>query len=266
MPADTQEFIAFTKGVLIPRAGDILREKYAAHCAGKDIGMESKSDNSPATQADRETETALRDLITQKYPGHGIWGEEFGAYHTDRDFVWVLDPLDGTKDFIAKNTGAFGTLIGLLHKGVAMIGAVGEPVNNKVWISGEIKSVQKEAKLEDSTVCHAGLKTTMTAAEAETWLQSLQTKARTLKHRGACINFVNILDGTAQGTIEGHACLHDIAPLVPLLREAGATVIDFEGRDYTSTPFDLNKTEDYQSISAVNASLAREILSSYRKK
>ena len=80
----------------------------------KNITIDIKKDHSPVTQADREIEQKLRDMITKAYTGHGIIGEEFGAENPKAEFVWTIDPIDGTKAFITGKP-LFGTILGLIH-------------------------------------------------------------------------------------------------------------------------------------------------------
>ncbi|MGA7428790.1 MAG: inositol monophosphatase family protein, partial [Rhodoplanes sp.] len=77
----------------------------------------------PVTAADRAAELAMRALIRSNFPEHGIVGEEFGAEQADAEFVWVLDPIDGTKAFIT-GLPIFGTLIALLHHGKPVLGVI----------------------------------------------------------------------------------------------------------------------------------------------
>jgi fructose-1,6-bisphosphatase/inositol monophosphatase family enzyme len=91
------------------------------------VQVERKGDESPVTIADRKAEETLRALINKEFPSHGIVGEEFGNENEDAEYVWVLDPIDGTISF---TTGCplFGTLIGLLHKGEPILGAIHQPI------------------------------------------------------------------------------------------------------------------------------------------
>ena len=90
------------------------------------IAFEAKADASPVTAADRECEAAIRRLIEARFPDHGIYGEEYGAKNTGADFVWVLDPIDGTNAFITGKP-LFGTLIGLLKNGAPHLGVMDNP-------------------------------------------------------------------------------------------------------------------------------------------
>ena len=88
------------------------------------VTVDDKSDQSPVTIADREAETAMRELLARHVPEHGVFGEEHGAVRTDAEYVWVLDPIDGTKAFIT-GLPIFGTLIALFHRGRPVLGPVG---------------------------------------------------------------------------------------------------------------------------------------------
>lgn len=89
----------------------------------------------PVTEADRAAEAAIRRLIAARYPDHGVIGEEYGEDRPDADRVWVLDPIDGTRAFIA-GLPLWTTLIALRHEGAPVIGAVGQPYLGEVFLGG----------------------------------------------------------------------------------------------------------------------------------
>ena len=99
----------------------------------KVIPVDDKQDKSPVTQADREIEQVLRALIKKKFPAHGIFGEEFGNENIDAEFVWCLDPIDGTKSFITGRP-MFGTIIGLLHEGKPVVGVVDQAYTRETLV------------------------------------------------------------------------------------------------------------------------------------
>ena len=93
------------------------------------IGAEDKSNGGafdPVTEADRGAEAAMRRLIGQTFPAHGVIGEEYGADRPEAEYVWVLDPIDGTKSFIS-GMPTWGTLIGLMHRGRPVYGMMAQP-------------------------------------------------------------------------------------------------------------------------------------------
>ncbi len=91
-----------------------------------DVAVEDKPDESPVTIADRETERAIRAAIEARYPGHGIFGEEFGRRDTEAEYVWIIDPIDGTRSFIC-GVPLFGMLLGVLHQGAPVAGVIRMP-------------------------------------------------------------------------------------------------------------------------------------------
>jgi histidinol phosphatase-like enzyme (inositol monophosphatase family) len=103
-----------------------------------DHGLENKLAGTgfdPVTEADKGAERAIRKLINERYPTHGIIGEEYGAENEDAEFVWILDPVDGTRAFIA-GIPLWTTLIGLWHEGEPVLGSIGQPYLEEVFIGG----------------------------------------------------------------------------------------------------------------------------------
>ena len=103
------------------------------------IAVERKDDASPVTVADRAAEAAMREVLARETPDCGILGEEHGSEGADRDYVWVIDPIDGTRAFI-NGIPLFGTLIALTHKGVPVLGLVDFPALDEYWlgVTGEV--------------------------------------------------------------------------------------------------------------------------------
>ena len=116
-----KEFKVFIDLLCEEAAKEILRHY------GPDVKVEHKSDATPVTIADRNAEKHIRQIINKRYPDHGIIGEEHGTEKVDAAFVWVLDPVDGTKSFIS-GVPLFATLVALLHNGRPIIGAINQPV------------------------------------------------------------------------------------------------------------------------------------------
>src|SRR6201995_5605245 len=116
---------------LAHRLADAARPIVSKHFRTQ-VVIDDKNDASPVTVADRDAETAMRALLTSHVPTHGVFGEEHGAVRTDAEYVWVLDPIDGTKAFIT-GMPIFGTLIALLHKGVPVMGIIDQPIQKERW-------------------------------------------------------------------------------------------------------------------------------------
>jgi len=116
---------------LADRLADAGR-KVARHYFRQGLDVEAKADESPVTRADREAEMAMREIIATACPGHGIHGEEFGVENPGAEFVWVLDPIDGTKRFITGNP-LFGCLVALLQGGRPILGVIDMPALRERW-------------------------------------------------------------------------------------------------------------------------------------
>jgi len=259
---NSEELLKFTRDRLLPAADEIISNSYDAYCKGDDIGVETKSDNTPATNADREAEKALRSMILNHYPHHGIQGEEFGAHNPDSDWIWVLDPLDGTREFLAKAPGNFGILIGLLYKGQTCLGAVSDPVNCKHWLSGISNATGDTNKLENSIVACTNPEGMFETPTLRQGILSVKVKAQEIKTGLNCLGFAMVVDGIFDAAIENNLKAHDLIPLLPVMLNAGISVVDLDGNDYAKMRFDTNDafTGRYGVVAAMSQSLIDEIL------
>ena len=113
---------------LADAAGEVIRPYFR-----KPLAISDKPDLTPVTAADRAAEAAMRALIEARFPDHGIVGEEFGRVREDAEFVWTLDPIDGTKSFIS-GVPLFGTLIALTRAGHPILGIIDQPVSRERWV------------------------------------------------------------------------------------------------------------------------------------
>ena len=127
-PVNLESCRAFTLE-LARASGDFIRPLFGR----RDLPVELKSDQTPVTFADRGAEELLRRMINQNFPAHGIIGEELGAENPGAEFVWVLDPVDGTKSFVT-GVPLWGTLIALLHRGQPVLGCIHQPVLQQLML------------------------------------------------------------------------------------------------------------------------------------
>jgi len=140
---------------LARESGDFIRPLYR-HGS---VAVEFKADQSPVTEADRGAEELMRARIAQRFPQHGIIGEEFGSERADAEFVWVLDPVDGTKSFIT-GVPLWGTLIALLHRGQPVLGCIHQPILNQLMLGDGRETTLNDrpvrcratTRIEDSTL------------------------------------------------------------------------------------------------------------------
>jgi len=213
--------------------GPIIRRYFRAPFA-----VEGKSDASPVTIADRETEQAMRELLEQTYPDHGVWGEEFGQTRMDAEWVWVLDPIDGTRAF-ASGKPIFGSLIGLLHCSIPVLGVIDQPVLGERWIGG----VGVPTTFNDTP---ARTRPCATLAEAVAVVspngvlekpdlnlspyRALAKACATDSLGGDCYAYGLLSSGFCDLVCERGLKLHDYAALAPVVTAAGGVMTDWQGQ------------------------------------
>ncbi len=198
--------------------------------------IESKADHSPVTIADKKTEEALRTELQRAFPSHGIVGEEFGAEFPDREFVWTIDPIDGTRSFI-RGIPLFGTLVSLLERGEPVLGIAALPALDETYVSakglgaycdGHPLHVSATASLESAFVC-CGDTNAFEAAGKQDYQRALFEQAQLVRGYSDCFGHLLVLRGAVDAMVDPVVSLWDIAPLVSLISEAGGTYFGFDG-------------------------------------
>jgi myo-inositol-1(or 4)-monophosphatase len=238
MPAvDFAEFVDRLAAV----AGEAIRPFFRTALGVENKGLAGNFD--PVTEADRAAETAMRALIHKTFPEHGIIGEEFGDERADAPYVWVLDPIDGTKSFIA-GMPAWGTLIGLLKDGAPVYGMMHQPFIGEHF-SGDGASAsyrgpagnRRLAVRECAALKDALLFTTspllMDEHERSSFRQ-VEAHARLSRYGGDCYAYCMIAAGYIDLVIECGLKRHDVMPLMPIIEGAGGVITDWQGGPATS--------------------------------
>ena len=199
------------------------------------FSVEDKADASPVTVADREAERAMRELIAERYPDHGIVGEEFGSERPDADEVWVLDPIDGTRAFVAGKP-IFGTLIALLRDGRPLLGVIDQPVLGERWV-GAAGTVSRFCGNPIHTrscadIDRAILNTTspdlFRGADRDGFLR-LSARVRSTLYGGDCYAYGLLASGHIDLVAEAGLKTYDYCALVPVVEGAGGRITDWEG-------------------------------------
>eukprot|EP01034_Spumella_vulgaris_P043668 gene43668-54249_t len=218
---------------LAERSGDFIRP----HSANPALAVEPKADASPVTIADRGAEELMRGLIAKKFPAHGIIGEEFGSERPDAEFVWVLDPIDGTKSFIS-GVPLFGTLIALLQDGWPILGIIDQPISGERWVGalgqptlfgGQPARTRTCRALADATLATTGPQY-FADHDAEHFMAlAAQTAHKRMVFGGDCYNYGLLSSGHIDLVVEAGLKLHDFAALVPVVEGAGGTMCDWNG-------------------------------------
>ncbi|MGE0255299.1 MAG: histidinol-phosphatase [Alphaproteobacteria bacterium] len=227
------------------------------------FAVDAKSDASPVTIADRDAETAMRRLLAERVPAHGILGEEHGGERTGADHVWVLDPIDGTRAFIT-GVPVWGTLIALVRDGRPVIGIIDHPALGERWIGVAGRPTLHERDGGDAVPVRTrpcgGLATASLFATAPEMFadpadfaafRRVADRARYTRYGTDCLAYGLIASGHADIAVEGGMKPYDFCSHVPVLEGAGGVISDWRGRP-------LGLASDGRVLAAGDAALHRE--------
>ncbi len=231
--ADRDALVAFAVR-LAELSGPIARRYFR-----KSFDVIDKPDSTPVTIADREAETAMRVEIARAFPDHWIVGEEHGAERGDAEWVWFLDPIDGTKSFIA-GVPLFGTLIGLAHHGKPYLGVIDHPALNERWIgvAGETTSFNGRParcrpcpRIEDASVFTTDPE--LFEGPERTAFDRVRRRARLRRYGADCYAYGLVASGFADLVVETDLDATDFMALAPVVEGAGGALCDWRGQMMT---------------------------------
>jgi len=199
--------------------------------------VESKPDFSPVTIADKLAEEKMREIIVKEFPSHGIIGEEFGSDNSDAEYVWVIDPIDGTKSFISGALG-FGTLIALLKNGRPIIGVINHPILNELLVGDNQICLLNEKKVNIrncSSINQATLLTTdhlnIGKYQNQNKFDELTRKVKLYRNWGDCYGYYLMATGFADIMVDPIMSVWDSMSLIPIINGAGGIITDYQGND-----------------------------------
>ncbi len=251
-----QEFTKFVH-TLAEKSGEVIKPYFAE----ANLTVELKADQTLVTQADREAETVMRDLIRKAYPDHGILGEEFGSENTSAEFVWTLDPIDGTISF-ASGCPLFGTLIGLLQAGKPVLGAINNPILNQLCIGNNSETTLngRVVKLRETHhLSEALLLTTNIASVAKyqkkDGFEKLLGQTHLFRTWGDCYGYLLVASGGADIMLDPIMHSWDIIPLIPIIQGAKGVITAWSGTEasHGNSCVAANKTLHPQVLEILNS-------------
>src|SRR5438270_2621787 len=235
-PVTVIDFSAFI-GRLATASGETILPFFRTSLSIDDKSKTKEFD--PVTEADRAAEAVMRRLIKANFPQHGIVGEEFGNEREDSDYVWVLDPIDGTKSFIG-GFPIWGTLIALLHKGAPVFGMMHQP-----FIGGRFSGDNGSANYKGpSGERRLQVRRCPSLAEAPPYTTTpllmndrdraifgrIEQGARLSRYGGDCYSYCMLAAGHVDLVVETELKPYDIAALIPIVTGAGGVVTTWEGK------------------------------------
>jgi histidinol phosphatase-like enzyme (inositol monophosphatase family) len=223
---------------LAHRAGDVILPLFRA-----DHGLVDKSDElnrrfDPVTEADKGAEAAIRAAIAARFPDHGVIGEEYGEDRPDAEFVWVLDPIDGTRAFIS-GLPLWTTLIGLRHRGKPVVGVIAQPFTGEYFVGSALGSRLESAAGTRAlrTRSCAALSDALTATTDPHLFAGRESEAYRRFHEAAKLvrfgvdayAYAMVAMGKLDVVIERGLKCWDVDAAVPVLAGAGGLVTDWQG-------------------------------------
>jgi histidinol phosphatase-like enzyme (inositol monophosphatase family) len=203
------------------------------------LGIEFKADRSPVTLADREAEAEIRRLIAAQYPDHGVIGEEHGRDRPEAEFVWILDPIDGTKSFITGRP-TFGTLIALLREGRPVLGIIDHPALGERWVGAAGHPTRMNGEPVRSRACADLAMAALSASSphyfrdhAAVAFERVRLAARQVLYSGDCYAYGMIASGFSDLHVDAKMDIYDYLAAVPVIEGAGGKMTDWDGRPLT---------------------------------
>lgn len=233
----------------------------AGYYRDQHLAVEFKSDQSPVTQADVESEQVIRAHLTGAFPDHAIFGEEQGR-QGDSDFLWLVDPIDGTKSFV-RGYPMFSTQIALMVCGELVLGVSSASEYGDLayarrgggaFLNGKPVQVARLAQLEQATISTGNLKS-LAAGPGWAALAGLIQRCNRIRGYGDFFHYHLLASGALDVVIESDLNILDVAALAVIVREAGGVFTDLDGAE-----LDL----DTRSVLAATPALHAEVLNSLR--
>lgn len=232
-PKLIEQLIPFVEE-LATKCGEITRSMFR-----QPIEVEVKDDLSPVTLADKEIERTMRAMIQQKFPNHGIIGEEYEPKDPDANLVWLVDPIDGTGSFMIGRP-IFGTLIALVEDDVPVMGIIDQPILGERWIgavgmptifNNTQAKTRNKMRLEDTTLCTTS--PNLFHGDARDKFESLRERVSHTIYGGDCYSYGLVANGTVDIVLESGLNPHDFCALAPIVNGAGGVMTDWAGEPIT---------------------------------
>ena len=237
-------------------------EIITAYYTSDAMKVELKADKTPVTLADTGAEKVIRETIKQAFPDHGFIGEEYGIEEGESPYLWIIDPIDATKNYIRK-IPIFGTQIALMKGEELILGVSNAPLLNELlyaeagsgaFLNGEPITVSSVTHPKDAMVCHGGLKWFI---EKGTFpgIYNLITDAARTRGFGDFYMYHLVASARADAVVEAAISIWDIAAISVIVREAGGKVTDIQGQAIT---------KDTESMVATNGILHDTVLDYFK--
>ncbi|MGQ0697144.1 MAG: inositol monophosphatase family protein [Panacagrimonas sp.] len=241
-------------------ASDIIRKAYRGN-----FGVQFKADSSPVTEVDIAAERAIRDLLSSRFPGHGFYGEETGRAAMDAEYLWLVDPIDGTKAFV-RGYPIFSVQIALMHRGELVLGVSSAPCWNDghgelAWaekgqgahFDGQAIRIADTATLAKATLSTGNL-ARLAGSPAWANLGALIPRLNRIRGYGDFLHYHFLASGKLDAVVESDVNILDIAALTVIVREAGGVFTDLHGG-----PVGLDTTSVLAAVPGLHSELLKAL-------
>jgi len=205
---------------------------------GADVVNKEAGGFDPVTEGDRAAEIAIRAVIEQHFPDHGILGEEHGSVGLDREYVWVIDPIDGTRAFIS-GVPVWGTLIGLYRNGEAVMGLIDQPFTGERYFAdgtvsrysgpdgSKVLSARACESLSDAILFTTSPHLFVDGRKAR--FEAVQEKVRLFRYGCDCYAYALLAAGHIDLVVECGLKPYDVGGLIPVIEQAGGIITTWDG-------------------------------------
>jgi histidinol-phosphatase len=216
-------------------AADVVRHYYQ-----RNVAVTLKADKSPVTEADVETERTIRAILAAKFPQHGFHGEETGTSSLDAEYVWFVDPIDGTKAFV-REYPMFSTQIALAHRGRFIVGVSSAPVYGELawgeigagaWLDGEPIRVSAVDALEDAALSTGNLRTLATGPQWPAFGR-IVGRVNRIRGYGDFLHYHLLASGRVDAVLESDVSILDVAACAVIVEAAGGRFTQLDGAPLT---------------------------------
>lgn len=206
------------------------------HYYRDDVEVSLKPDRTPVTRADVESEQVIRTAIAHAFPDHGFYGEETGGAGLDAEYLWLVDPIDGTRSFV-RGYPFFSTQIALMHRGEIVVGVSSAPAFGELawaergggaFLDGHRCHVSQVEQLEDAAVSSGNLRTLASGPRWANWADVVRRVAR-IRGYGDFYHYHLLAAGRIEAIVESDVNILDIAALSLIVEEAGGIFTDLDG-------------------------------------
>lgn len=237
---DYADFLV-TAHMVADRARYILNEQ-RQNFRYQHVLFETKEDESPVTEVDQYVEKEIRKIIEKFHPDHGILGEEYGIENAQSEFMWVIDPIDGTKQFIS-GFPTFGTLIALCHHGVPVLGIIEHPAVLERWVGVKGYQTTLNGHVVFTRRCTTLATALMSSSSTEPVLEehllgykNIISETKWRVYGAACYAYACLATGKIDLSIDSGGMREvDYCALVPIIEGAGGVITDWDGFPLTIT-------------------------------